>query len=84
MISSLTDARSRWSFSRRRTPPGLEQLADQRGGGRKRHREALLAGGQAQCEGNVRFAGAAVAQSDDVLAAQYVLAAGQFEDEHLV
>ena len=46
--------------------------------------EALLAGGEAQRERDVRLAGAAVAERDDVLMAQNVRAAGELEDEHLV
>ena len=43
-----------------------------------------LAGGQAQTEGYVSLAGAAVAHGDDVLTAQGVLAAGQFHHQCLV
>ena len=63
---------------------GLDQLVDQGGGGGEADREALLAGGQPQAEGNVGLAGAAVADRDDVLAAGDVLRAGKLQHQRLV
>ena len=63
--------------------PGFHQLVDQRGGG-EAHRHTPLIGGQAQAEGHMGLAGAAVADGDDVLAAPDVFAAGQFCHQGLV
>ena len=63
---------------------GLDELVDQCGGGDEADREALLAGRQAETEGDVGLAGAAVAERDEVLAALDVLAAGQLQDQRLV
>ena len=63
---------------------GLDEFVDQRGGGDEADREALLAGRQAETEGDVGLAGAAVAERDEVLAALDVLAAGQLQDQRLV
>jgi len=63
---------------------GLEQLVDQRRCGREADGEALLAGRQAEAEGDVRLAGPAVSGCDDVLLAVDVFAASQLLDEHLV
>ena len=57
----------------------LHEFVDQRRGGDEAHREALLAGGEAEAEGNVGLAGAAVAERDDVLLALDVLAALEAE-----
>ena len=57
---------------------------DQRGGGDEADREALLAGRQAETEGDVGLAGPTVAERDEVLAALDVLAAGQLQDQRLV
>jgi len=59
-------------------------LAHQRGGGREGDREAFLASGESEREGNVGLAGAAIAKRDDILAAQDVLAAGELQHQHLV
>ena len=56
---------------------GLDEFVDQRGGGDEADREALLAGRQAETEGDVGLAGPTVAERDEVLAALDVLAAGQ-------
>jgi hypothetical protein len=45
------------------------RLVDQGGGSGEANRETLLAGSQAQSEGHVSLAGAAVADRDDVLPA---------------
>ena len=45
--------------------PGLHQLVDQGGGRREAHRYPALAGGQAQSQGDVGLAGAAVADGDN-------------------
>ena len=47
--------------------PGLHQFVDQGGGGGEAHGHSPLAGGQAQAQGDVGLAGAAVADGDDVL-----------------
>jgi hypothetical protein len=57
---------------------------DQGGRGDEADREALLAGGQSQSEGNVRLAGAAIAERYDVLAAGDVFRAGKFQHQGLV
>ena len=57
---------------------------DQGGRGGEGDGEALLAGGKAKRERDMGLAGAAVAERDDVLAAQDELAAGEFEHQHLV
>ena len=64
--------------------PGLQQLMDQTGGGGEAHGHAPLVSGQAQSQGDVGLAGAAVADGDDVLPALDVLAAGQFQHQLLV
>ena len=56
--------------------PGLHGLVDQGRGDGETHRHSFLAGGQSQSQGDVGFAGAAVADGDDVLTAVYVLAPG--------
>ena len=48
------------------------------------HRQAPLTGGQAQAQGDVGLAGAAVADGDDVLTPLDVLAPGQLRDQWLV
>ena len=63
---------------------GLDEFVDQRGGGDEADREALLAGRQAETEGDVGLAGPTVAERDEVLAALDVLAAGQLQDQRLV
>ena len=57
---------------------------DQGGGRREADRQTLLAGGQPQAQGNVRLAGAAVADRDHVVAASDVLAASELQDQCLV
>ena len=56
--------------------PGLHQFVDQGGGGGEAHRHPPLTGGQAQPQGDMGLAGAAVADSDDILPALDVFAAG--------
>ena len=56
----------------------------QAGGGGEAHRHALLASGQAQAQGDVGLAGAAVSDGYDVLPALDVFAAGQFHDQLFV
>jgi hypothetical protein len=50
--------------------PGFHQLMNQPGCRGEAHREAVLAGGEAQCQSRVRLAGAGIADGDDVLVAQ--------------
>ena len=57
--------------------PGLHQLVDQGGGGGEVHGHPALGGDQAQSQGDVGLAGAAVADGDDILPALDVFAAGQ-------
>ena len=64
--------------------PGLHQFVDQGRGGGETHRHSPLAGGQAQFQGDVGLAGAAVADGDDVLAALDVFTPGQLHDQWLV
>src|ERR1700739_1529410 len=63
---------------------GLDQFVDHGGCSGKPNRQALLAGRQPQSQSDVRLAGAAVAERDDVLAASNVLAAGELQDQALV
>ena len=63
---------------------GLDQFADQGGGGDEANAIAALTCGQAGRQGDVRLAGAAVAEQQDVLPASHVLASCQFEDQRLV
>ena len=63
---------------------GLDEFVDQRGGGDEADRETLLAGRQAETEGDVGLASATVAERDEVLAALDVRAAGQLQDQRLV
>ena len=49
---------------------GLDQFADQRGGGDEADAMAALTSGQTQRQGDVRLAGAAVAEQQDVLLAR--------------
>ena len=56
----------------------------QTGGGGETHRHPALAGGQAQPQGHVSLAGAAVADGDDVLPALDVFTPGQFHHQRLV
>ena len=62
----------------------LHELVDQRGRRGERDREALLAGCQSESQGDVRLAGAGVAERDDVLPTEDVAAARQLQHEHLV
>ena len=64
--------------------PGLHQLVDQGGGGGESHGHPALAGGQAQSQGDVGLAGAAVADGDDILPALYVFATCQLHHQRLV
>jgi len=62
----------------------FHQLVHQLGCCGEHDAEPPLAGVQAEAQGDVALAGAAVAKRDDVLAPQDVFAARQFEDQHLV
>ena len=64
--------------------PGFHELVDQGRGGGETHRQPPLAGGQAQSQGNVGLAGAAVAHGDDVFMMLDVLAPGQLHDQWMV
>ena len=57
---------------------------NQGGGGDEADGEPLLAGGQAETEGDMGLAGARVAERDDVLAPLDVLAPSQFQGHRLV
>ena len=58
----------------------LHELMDKPGGGRKSHGHAALAGGEAESQGDVALACAAVAKRDDVLAPQDVFASRKLQD----
>lgn len=60
--------------------PCLHQLMHQLGRGCEHDVELPLAGCQAEAQGDIALAGAAVAKGDDVLAPQDLLAARQIED----
>ena len=64
--------------------PGFHEFVDQGGGGGEAHRPAPLAGGQAQSQGDVGLAGAAVADGNHVFTALDVLAPGQLHDQGFV
>src|SRR5665648_664467 len=51
---------------------------------REGNREALLASRESKAQSDVRLARAGVAERDDVVAAQDVFTAGEFENQHLV
>ena len=57
---------------------------DQGGGGGEAHALAALAGSQPEGQGDVRLAGAGVAQQQHVLASQQELASDQFQHHRLV
>ena len=61
--------------------PGLHQFVDQCGGSGEAHRHSPLAGGQAQPQGDMGLAGAAVADGNDVLT---VFTPGQLHHQCLV
>ena len=63
---------------------GLHELVDQGRGGGETHGHSPLAGGQAQTQGDVGLAGAAVADGDDILPMLDVFTPGQFHDQGLV
>src|SRR6266851_1728325 len=62
----------------------LQKLVHERDGRREADGEASLAGGKPEGESHMALAGAAVAERDNVLAAQDVLRARQLQHEHLV
>ncbi len=62
----------------------LDHLMGHLGGGGEADGEALLAGGQAEGQSDVRLAHAARAQQDRVLAAVDVVAVGEIQHQHLV
>src|ERR1700726_3995687 len=62
----------------------LHQLMDEPNRRRKGDGKAALAGGEAERQARMRLSGAAVAQSDDVLAGDDKFAAREFENERLV
>ena len=64
--------------------PGLNQLVDQSGGRGETHGQSSLTRSQAETEGDVGLAGAAVANSDDVILAVDVFAPGQLQHQGFV
>ena len=83
-MSSWRRASCRCRLSSLRSVPGLHELVDQCRGGGEAHRPSLLAGGQAQTQGDVGLAGAAVADGDDIFTVLDVFAPGQSHDQGLV
>ena len=69
---------------RRQSLAASSSFADQGRGGGEAHRQSPLTGGQAQTQGDVGLAGAAVADGDDVLAPFDVFAPGQLHDQRPV
>src|SRR5665647_2542796 len=63
---------------------GLHKLMHQTRRRREGNREALLAGRESKAQSDVRLARAGVAERDDVVAAQDIFTAGEFENQHLV
>ena len=62
----------------------LDHLMDELGGGGEAHGEALLAGGEAEGQGDVRLADARGPKQDRVLATIDIVAAGEVQHQHLV
>ena len=83
-MSSLWRDSCRCRLSSRRSSPGLHEFVDQGRGGGETHGQSPLTGGQAQAQGDVGLAGAAVADGDDVLSAFDVLTPGQLHDQWFV
>ena len=82
MISSFTALSSRGSLGRRRSSrASISWLTSDAA---VVHATVNPFWQAAQAERDMGLAGATVAQREDVLAAQDILAAGEFEDEHLV
>ena len=84
MISSLRRDSCRWRLSRPAVVPGLHEFVDQGRGGGEAHRHSFLAGSQAQTQGDVGLAGAAISDSDHVLPVLDVFTPGQFHDQDFV
>ena len=64
--------------------PGLDEFVNDGGGGGEAGFDAMLAGRQADTDGDMGLADAARAKGDDVLAAINELRAGQIQDQFLV
>ena len=62
----------------------LQQFMDESRGGIEADRQPLLAGRETKPETNVRLAGAAVANCDDILPAGHILRAGELQHERFV
>ena len=62
----------------------FHQLMHEGGRGGEGDAEPLLAGGKTESQGDMRLAGAGIAERDDVLAAQDELASSELEHQHLV
>ena len=84
MMSSLWRDSCRCRLSSRRSSLRLHQFVDQCCGGGEAHRQAPLAGGQTQAQGDVGLAGAAVPDGDDVLMVIDVFAPGQLHHQRFV
>ena len=84
MIRSWRRASCRCRLSSRRSSLASMSSLTRAGGGGEAHRQATLAGGQSQAQGDVGLAGAAVADGDDVFMMLDVLAPGQLRDQWLV
>src|SRR5665213_1237145 len=74
MIRSFTPARSRCNFSSRLSSRAWSTNSW----------KPAMTGGQSEAQTDVRLARARVSKRDDVVAAQDVFAAGEFENQHLV
>ena len=64
--------------------PGFHQFVHQGGSGGEAHGQSTLACSKTETEGDMSLAGAAVAESDDVLVALDVLAPGQLQHQSFV
>src|SRR5262249_59796460 len=62
----------------------IQQFMDESRGGVEANRQPLLAGRETEPESDVRLAGAAIADRDDVLPAAHILRAGELQNEGLV
>ena len=85
MISSLYFANCFWNRNRLLLVPGLDELVDQSAAAViKPTGEAFLTSRQTEAEGDMGFAGAAIAKCDDVFTTLDVFTTRQFQNHHLV
>ena len=83
-MSRLTLASWSWRRSSLFSSRRLDHLVDQVGGGGEADGEALLAGGEAEGESDMRLSDTGRPEQDRVLAAVDIIAAGEIQHQHLV